>query len=965
MKHKKNSIRYLFSRILPIAILLPILMIIICSHIFFLHNTIKLANEKNQFITNEITSQIDLIFDDMIYELDIISKIPFETLKNIFIEYKKVHSFIEAFFITNADGIIIKSIPEMPEYYGKDLSVYKEFTDVHTNHTGKWVNSLTSSKKEINIAYFYPQKSNTNTTEIIGVSLDYRNLLKNIICKQNKNLKSTVFITNDNNIILYSSDDFSNLHGKEFSFSKSIFKKIISFKDTKYFYYLSTSDKNNLKAYVLFPYKIFADSINKLQFISIVGFLIVLIFTLLLIHTGKRYISEPIITFADASTQLANENYVIPQSNAIFHEIKVLSKNFYTMAAQILDNKKFMSNSEKKFRALVEESVDMIFRINRNFRLTYISPAVGALLGYGEKELMDLLNTPGKKRNDILPNIMQNTLALRLIMNSFESERFTKPFIITIRHCDNSLLYFEIYMHKLKDKRNSLELQGSARNITLRYIAEQKVSLLQNYFHDVINSLSIGVLTFNENFTAEHFNTGFLKIFQLTSKETVNRNIKDLSPVLKDNFEHIEQIIQSRNTETFSFEKKQDGKNHFFDVTIFPMARRKNVYILHVFDTTYLRDAQQQLENEKKAQFISTLAAGLAHDLNNISGGLAGILDLIDYKQITKNNADLQEDLINIRKAIVREQQIISKIVSISQVDKSRFEPCDLHEIVHNVHLTFKNHGLIFIDNIKSQAYIDGDAEMLGAMFNYIISYSLKIKATTVINMELTQIQNGNNHFFQIVLHNLQAQLPQNELDKLFDPFFHSQTMGQHFGFDLTFAYTIIHNHGGKVSCISSDGVKIIILLPCEKQSKKLNVQTPKLPTSSNTKKKLIHGTGKILLIDDEDIVRYTAIKILQMCGYEVISASNGKEAVDLFKENNKSISCVILDFFLPDINGLEVFLELQKINPNTKVILNSAMQNHPKIAQAMKHGFYDFLPKPFTIESLSEIVAKTTENSN
>ena len=962
MKKTKNSIRYLFSRILPITILLPILMIIICSHIFFVHNTIKLTNEKNQFLSNEITSQIDLIFNDMIYELDVISKIPIETLQNIFIDYKKIHPFIKAFFITNTDGIITKSIPEMPEYYGKDLSVYNEFEEVHAIQTGEWVSSLTSLEKEINIAYFYPQKSNTSTTEIIGVSLDYKNLLKNIICEKNEKLQSTIFITTDNNIILYSSDDFNNLHGSKFSFSKSIFKKIISFKDEKYFYYSSTLDKNNLKAYVLFPYKIFTDNISKLLLTSIIGFLIVLIFTILLIHAGKRYISEPIINFANASTQLANGNYVIPQSHTAFHEIKVLSKNFYTMAAQIIDNKKFMRNSEKKFRALVEESVDMIFRINRNFRLTYISPAVGALLGYGEKELMDLLNTPGEKRNDILPNIMQNTLALRLIMNSFENDRFTKPFVLTIRHSDNSLLYFEIYMHRLKDKRNSLELQGSARNITPRYIAEQKVSLLQNYFHDVINSLSMGVLTFNEDFTVEHFNTGFLNIFQLKSKDVLNRNIKDLSPILKDNFDHIERIIQSRNNETFSFEKELNGKNHFFDVTISPMARRKNVYILHVFDTTYLREAQQQLENEKKAQFIGTLASGLAHDLNNISGGLAGILDLIDYKQITKDNADLQEDFINIRKAIIRSQQIISKMVSISQVDKSRFKSCDLHKLAHDVSLTFKNHGLTFIDNINSQAYINGDAEMLGAMFNYIISCSLKMKSTTIINMELSQIKNGDNHYCQIVLHNLQAQIPQEELDKLFDPFFQSQTMGQHFGFDLTFAYTIIHNHGGKVSCISNNGVKITILLPCEKQNNKSEVQLSKVSKNSGIKKKLVHGTGKILLIDDEDIVRYTAIKILQMCGYEVISAATGKEALDLFKENNASISCVIVDFFLPDINGFEVFTELQKINPNTKVILNSAMQNHPKIIEAMKHGFYDFLPKPFTIESLSEIVAKATK---
>ena len=109
------------------------------------------------------------------------------------------------------------------------------------------------------------------------------------------------------------------------------------------------------------------------------------------------------------------------------------------MATQILDNKKSLSNSEKKFRALVEESVDMIFRMNRNLRLTYISPSVGALLGYGEKELKDLLNTPGENRNDIFPNKIQNSCALRSIIRSFEEDNISKPFIVTIRHSNQSL----------------------------------------------------------------------------------------------------------------------------------------------------------------------------------------------------------------------------------------------------------------------------------------------------------------------------------------------------------------------------------------------------------------------------------------------------------------------------------------------------------------------------------------------
>ena len=957
MRMNKNSIFHLFSKYIPLAILIPVLILISFCYLFFTSEIIRLTNAKKQFIVTQFTAQIESILSSTATELDTMNKLTSRELQKIFIEYKKIHPFINAFFFINKDGTIKKSIPDM-DFHEIDVSEYDEFKIAANESQAIWVDSFHSNEKNTSISYFYPLKNDSDTTEIVGLSLNYNKILTKILSQCNIDTKSKIFITTNDNTVLYSSDNSESLYDNNFNYSKTKLKNIIKSGKEIYLYNADTINQGNLTLYFLLPGKELFDILFPLTISTLIFIAIILFFTILFSYYGKRYISQPIISFADASTQLALGNYIKPQSHAFFHEIKVLSENFYTMATQILDNKKSLSNSEKKFRALVEESVDMIFRMNRNLRLTYISPSVGALLGYGEKELKDLLNTPGENRNDIFPNKIQNSCALRSIIRSFEEDNISKPFIVTIRHSNQSLLYFEVYMHRLKDKRNELELQGSARNITQRYLAEQKVFQLQDYFHDVINSVSSGLLTFNECFTVDYFNTSFLNIFQTNAQNVSNCHLKDISPILKNNLDLIEQMTKSGNRKTFSFKKDVNGQTRFYNVTVFPMTKRKNIFILHVFDITSLKENQQQQENEKNANFIKTLAGGLAHDLNNITGGLTGTLDLIDYKQIIKNNTELQEDMINIRKAIMRGQQIINKIVSISQVDKSRFTSYDLHQLVCDVSKTFETHGMIFIDNIKNEAIIDGDGEMLGTMFNYLISCIQKITPTAV-SMNFSSVKKYDEIFYQIILHNPQLEMSQDDLDNLFVPFFRTQTLEQHFGLDLTFAYTVIHNHKGSVSCISDNGVKITILLP----AKKGNVTPPTLPNkTSETKNKLIHGSGKVLLIDDEDIVRYTAMKILQMCGYEVLPATNGTEAIQLFEENNESISCVIIDFFLPDMNGLEIFEKLQQINNKTKVILNSAMQNHPKVVEAMKHGFYDFLPKPFTIETLSGIVAKAIQ---
>ena len=957
MRMNKNSIFHLFSKYIPLAILIPVLILISFCYLFFTSEIIRLTNAKKQFIVTQFTAQIEAILSSTANDLETMDKLSSNELEKIFIEYKKIHPFINTFFFINKDGTIKNTIPDM-DFHEIDVSEYDEFKIAANESQPVWVNSFHSNEKNTSISYFYPLKNDSDTTEIVGLSLNYNKILTKILSQCKIDNKSKIFITTNDNTVLYSSDNSESLYDNNFNYSKTKLKNIIKSGKKLYLYNADTINQGNLTLYFLLPGKELFDILFPLTISTLIFIAIILFFTILFSYYGKRYISEPIISFADASTQLALGNYIKPQSHAFFHEIKVLSENFYTMATQILDNKKSLSNSEKKFRALVEESVDMIFRMNRNLRLTYISPSVGALLGYGEKELKDLLNTPGENRNDIFPNKIQNSCALRSIIKSFEEDSIAKPFVITIRHSNQSLLYFEVYMHRLKDKRNELELQGSARNITQRYLAEQKVFQLQDYFHDVINSVSSGLLTFNECFTVDYFNTSFLNIFQTNAQNVSNCHLKDISPILNNNLDLIEQMTKSGSRKTFSFKKDVNGQTRFYNVTVFPMTKRKNIFILHVFDITSLKENQQQQENEKNANFIKTLAGGLAHDLNNITGGLTGTLDLIDYKQIIKNNTELQEDMINIRKAIMRGQQIINKIVSISQVDKSRFTSYDLHQLVCDVSKTFETHGMIFIDNIKNEAIIDGDGEMLGTMFNYLISCIQKITPTAV-SMTFSSVKKYDESFYQIILHNPQLKMSQDDLDNLFVPFFRTQTLEQHFGLDLTFAYTVIHNHKGSVSCISDNGVKITILLP----AKKGNVTPPTLPNkTSETKNKLIHGSGKVLLIDDEDIVRYTAMKILQMCGYEVLPATNGTEAIQLFEENNESISCVIIDFFLPDMNGLEIFEKLQQINNKTKVILNSAMQNHPKVVEAMKHGFYDFLPKPFTIETLSGIVAKAIQ---
>jgi DNA-binding response OmpR family regulator len=113
-------------------------------------------------------------------------------------------------------------------------------------------------------------------------------------------------------------------------------------------------------------------------------------------------------------------------------------------------------------------------------------------------------------------------------------------------------------------------------------------------------------------------------------------------------------------------------------------------------------------------------------------------------------------------------------------------------------------------------------------------------------------------------------------------------------------------------------------------------------------------GSGTILIIDDEPAMLNVACGFLEECGYDVIAVSNGAEGINKYKENFKEISAVLLDLSMPRMSGLEVFLELKKINSEVKVILVSGMLDSESQITANKIGIKDTVNKPYLASELS-----------
>ncbi|MHB8989880.1 MAG: response regulator, partial [Desulfobulbia bacterium] len=119
---------------------------------------------------------------------------------------------------------------------------------------------------------------------------------------------------------------------------------------------------------------------------------------------------------------------------------------------------------------------------------------------------------------------------------------------------------------------------------------------------------------------------------------------------------------------------------------------------------------------------------------------------------------------------------------------------------------------------------------------------------------------------------------------------------------------------------------------------------------------------GLILVVDDDELVRSMAEDVLLAVGYSVLTASNGQEGVEIYRQHQAEIQAVLLDMAMPIMSGREAFIEMQKINPAVKVLLASGFRKDNRVEEILRLGVKDFLQKPYTITSLAAAIKKVIE---
>jgi CheY-like chemotaxis protein len=208
----------------------------------------------------------------------------------------------------------------------------------------------------------------------------------------------------------------------------------------------------------------------------------------------------------------------------------------------------------------------------------------------------------------------------------------------------------------------------------------------------------------------------------------------------------------------------------------------------------------------------------------------------------------------------------------------------------------------------------------------------LEAKAGTYVRIAVTDTGSG---------------IPPEVLDKVFEPFFTTKPTGKGTGLGLSTVYSIVKSHGGFVSVYSEMGMgtSFSIYLPASDKDAHLPINGEAQDT--------FHGNGElILVIDDEEYIREAAHEILESSGFRVVTASNGRHGVEVFRQHRGEVSAIITDLMMPEMDGVAAIRAVRALSADVPIIAASGMTSG-KVGESQAAGANLFISKPFTAEKL------------
>ncbi len=384
------------------------------------------------------------------------------------------------------------------------------------------------------------------------------------------------------------------------------------------------------------------------------------------------------------------------------------------------------------------------------------------------------------------------------------------------------------------------------------------------------------------------------------------------------------------------------------------------------------RRLQEQLMHRSRLDAIGQLAGGVAHDFNNMLTGIMGAAHYLRSPKRRLSEKELQMVDIILQSA-VRAADLTSKLLAFGRKGKISSAPEDIHRIIDaTVDILEKtiNRKIKIVTVKKADCYtVMGDNTSLHNVFlNLGINANHAMPDGGILSFETDNCFLNEDYcrrssfditpglYIKIGVMDTGSGIPESMINRIFEPFFTTKEHGEGTGLGLSAVYGTILDHHGVIEVESEvdEGTLFRIYLPCcdKDPEEKLEYEV-----------EIEEGTGTILFVDDEELVRQSGKIMIEELGYNVILAGSGEDALAIYSKNMGRIDLVITDMIMPDIGGREVFYRIREMDNNCKVVIATGFSKEGELNMLREDGLAGFIFKPFTVSDLSRAISSVLKS--
>ncbi len=621
---------------------------------------------------------------------------------------------------------------------------------------------------------------------------------------------------------------------------------------------------------------------------------------------------------------------------------------------------------EARLRQITDNMVDMVGQFDERAFFQYASPSYERVLGYRPAELVGTW-APEKIHPDDRDQVISAIDDMLKIGTGSAQYRY--------RHKDGSYRWIESTGRNVPDRQGNVtgSIMGS-RDITDRRLSEEALQKSEQMVRKVLDSVDEGFVVVDRDYRIVSTNRAYCKLVSASCDDVIGKHCYEVShkanrPCYEVGEEcAVKKAFETGEPSTVCHKHGDAGANTLYvETKAFPLKDESGA-VTSVIESINNITEKHLLETERlkaqKLEAIGTLAGGIAHDFNNLLQGVFGYISLARLKK-----DDRQKSLAAIEqaeRALEMSVKLTNQLLTFSKGGSPVRRPTSLWPVIENAtkfalsgscseYRISGDEGLWQaeadegqIGQVVQNIVLNADQAMPGGGLVEITARNVDIPGE---NLPLS-LQEGK--YAEIAIRDSGIGIPEQYLPRIFDPYFTTKEKGS--GLGLATSYSIVKNHGGLINVISKPGkgTTFFIYIPAA-------AEVFERKRTRHTAADAPCRKGKILVMDDEKVIRDVAGELIHALGHEVEFASHGREALEMFREakrSGKPFDVVILDLTIRGgIGGSETVQMLAEIDPGVKAVVSSGYSDVAVMSGRHDQQFKAFLKKPYNIDDLQEVL--------